>query len=67
VNASSSQPTGWMKNIAITLFIAVAAMLIAWIWLGDWRWGATSGVVFIAAFVLLGLSISQGKSGIGER
>lgn len=62
MSASTSQPVDWMKNLSIALFVAVAAMLIAWIWLGDWRWGATSGVVFVAAFVFLGLSISQGKS-----
>jgi len=66
VSASASQPVGWMKNVSIVLFAAVAAMLIAWIWLGDWRWGATSGVVFVAAFVFLGLSISQGKTSSEE-
>ncbi|MFI0418915.1 MULTISPECIES: hypothetical protein [Spongiactinospora] len=60
---STRQPTGWMKNVAIALFAAVAAMLIAWIWLGDWRWGATAGVVFVVAFVFLSLSIQDRTPG----
>ncbi len=58
---TNSQPVGWMKNHSIVLFLVVAAMVIAWIGLGDWRWGGTAGVVFVIAFVFLGLSISQGK------
>ncbi|MDH2424758.1 hypothetical protein [Sphaerisporangium sp. TRM90804] len=57
----NTQPIAWMKNVSIALFLGVAVMLIAWIWLGDWRWGATAGVAFCAGIVFLGLSLSQGK------
>ena len=44
-------PHGWPLWVANILFAGVFAMLVAWIWLGDWRAGATAGLAFVIACV----------------
>ncbi len=57
--SDTEQPAGWKRNVSIVLWLVVAGMILAWIWLGDWRWGATAGLLSVFAFVLFGLSFSE--------
>lgn len=54
----ASGPALW---VAIVLFLATAGMILAWIWLGEWRWGVTALLPFVAGFISFGLSISKGE------
>jgi hypothetical protein len=64
----SSSPQGWRAAVGTGLFVAAALMLLAWIWQGDWRWGATAGVAVVAALAFLGPSMQPraGERGAGR-
>lgn len=52
-------PAWW----ASTLFMAAAvAMLCAWIWAGEWRWGLTAVFPALAGLVCFGASIPNTPS-----
>ena len=55
----ASGPALW---IAVVLFVAAAATVLAWIWVGDWRWGMSALLAVVAGFISLGLSISKGEA-----
>ncbi|MDG9703796.1 hypothetical protein [Streptomyces sp. DH37] len=55
---TGEHPAGPLKWVAALLFLAVPALLVGWIWAGEWRYGATAGVALLAAFMVLGLSLA---------
>lgn len=60
VAADRPQPTGWLKWVAVVMSVCVVALLVAWVWTGDWRFGLTAAVLTPAAVIVLGLSITHG-------
>lgn len=61
VEHSDEAPSGPLRWVALLLFAATVAMLLGWVWIGDWRWGPTAAIAFVGGFVCLGFSISKGK------
>lgn len=56
--ATPSGPALW---VAIILLAAAVVMLLAWIWAGEWRWGATAPFPLLAGIVSFGVSLSKGE------
>lgn len=59
INMSTTEddPHGWLLWLSALLALAMVALLLAWIWVGDGRYGATAGVIlpvalgtFVASF-----------------
>lgn len=48
---------GVFAVVAALLALGSAALVLAWIWVGDYRFGLTGLVGLVAAFVALGLSL----------
>ncbi|MFF4993440.1 hypothetical protein ACFY19_40140 [Streptosporangium saharense] len=56
--ASPSGPAMW---VALVLFAVAVAMLLAWIWAGEWRWGVTAVFPLLAGVISLGMSLPKGR------
>ncbi|MEU1875801.1 hypothetical protein ABZ470_00690 [Streptosporangium sp. NPDC020072] len=54
-------PSGPAMWLALALFAMAVAMLLAWIWAGEWRWGATAVFPLLAGVISLGASLSRGN------
>ncbi|QBI53448.1 hypothetical protein [Streptomonospora litoralis] len=51
-------PRGLPAYIAAALAVATAALLLAWIWTGDARWGATAGVTIACSLIAFFVSFT---------
>ncbi len=52
------------KNVgAGALWVVTVALVLAWIWLGGWRWAATAGLVAFVALVVSGLAATDKPAG----
>ncbi|MEV7013317.1 hypothetical protein [Streptosporangium sp. NPDC051022] len=58
---AEANPSGPALWVALVLFAVAIAMLLAWIWAGEWRLGITALFPFVVGFISFGLSISNGK------
>jgi hypothetical protein len=52
-------PRGPLASVAVALFVLSLFLVIALIWTGDGRFGWTALVLFVAAWVPFGLSVSR--------
>lgn len=50
-----------VRGGGIVATVAMVACLLAWIWTGDGRWGWTALVVFIPAFLIMGVVAGQAQ------
>lgn len=55
-------PRGPLLWVALVLLVATVAMLLVWIWGGEWRWGLTAVFPGAGALLSFGFSISKGAS-----
>lgn len=55
-------PEGPLWWASILLMAAAVAMLCAWIWAGEWRWGLTAVFPALAGLVCFGASIPNTPS-----
>ena len=59
MSARESKPLHPLGAVGL---VALAAGLLAWLWLGDWRWAVT-GLVALVALAAIGAAIDGRKRG----
>ncbi|WP_017544151.1 hypothetical protein [Nocardiopsis prasina] len=59
---STGNPSGPMLWTTLVLLAGTIAMLLAWIWGGEWRWGVTAIIPALISVVTFGMSVSRDGS-----